>query len=251
MDIFQRMESARTEFTKTENKIYDFLRHQPETAAFCTIIQLAELCGCSKSAVLRFCQKSGYTGYSEFCYDLIQYNRQNQSISDGTADELMVSCMSSYENAFSEMQKIDAREMILLAQKIKDAPVVRTLGLGESGFCARQLASDLNLLGKPAIAITDMIEYFRTADAVDPLGLYIFFSVNGNCKAYQELPRAIKEHKAQLVLVTNSARAPLGKYADETIRLPMVLHRGGAQLDVHGLVFLFNSVLKEYYRQMA
>jgi len=243
------MESAKPGFTKTENKIYDFIQQKPETAALCTIIQTARLCGCSKSAVLRFCQKIGYTGYSEFCYDFMQYSRDNQILpEDGTAG-LMASCMASYQNALSEMQNMDAGQIINLVKKIKNVQVVRTLGLGESGFCARQFASNLNLLGKPAISITDMIEYFRTADTVDPEGLYIFFSVNGICKAYQELPKAIRAYKAPLILITNSARAPLGKYADETIQLPAAFHKGGIQLDMHGLMFIFISILTEYYKQ--
>ncbi len=249
MDIFEKMESEKDKFTRAENKIYSFIRHNPETAATCTIVLMAELSECSKSAVLRFCQKIGYMGYSEFRYDLIKYNRQTSVSSKDSPKNFIKSCVRAYQDALTELGNIKPEQFSFLTERIIDASVVRVLGLGESGSSAQYLASNLNLLGKPAIAVTDMIEYFRAADAVDPEGLYIFFSVHGKCKAYQELPEALKTHKARIILITSSSKAPLKKYADETILLPVVSGMDGIRLDIHGLMFIFVSILNEYCRQ--
>lgn len=250
MNIFQKAESEKSMFTKNDHKIYNFICKHPETAASCTIVQIAELSECSKSAVLRFCKKIGYAGYSEFRYDLIKYNRQSRTLPESGAAGLMISCIAAYEGALAEMRKMNPEQISLLADQIKKAPIVRTLGLGESGYCARFLASNLNLLGKPAIAITDIIEYFRSADTPDPKGLYICFSARGSYKAYPELPEAIRDCKARLFLITSSRKAPLKKYASETLLLPTVTHKGEVPLDTHSLMFIFISILDEYCRQM-
>lgn len=249
MDMFHRAELVKDSFTKSERKIYQLIQDEPETIKLCTIVQLAGLAGTSKSAVLRFCQKIGYSGYSEFRYNFLEYLRHHGKQSDNSPAAIISACVSSYQGALSQMKSLNNKQIDGLVKCIKDAPVVKLLGLGESGCCARQLASNLNLLGKPSIAITDMIEYYRTAQSVAEKDIFICFSVGGQYKAYQELPSAIKSAGARLVLITTNPKAPLKKYADIVMLLPTAPGIKHTSLDVHPLMFVFITIFTEYYQR--
>lgn len=71
MNIIDRIEAAKPNFTKSDELIYNCIKEDywiiiREAS---TIVDLAEKCRVSKSAILRFAKKLGYSGYSEFKYD--------------------------------------------------------------------------------------------------------------------------------------------------------------------------------------
>lgn len=73
MTILEKIENRLFDLTKSENIIANYILRKPEDVELYTITKIAEFTGTSKSAVLRFCQKLGYEGYSEFRYDMINY----------------------------------------------------------------------------------------------------------------------------------------------------------------------------------
>ena len=69
MNFLERLEYHSSRLTNTERKISEYvLTHQSETVRV-NIAELAQLCEASRSAVLRFTQKLGYSGFTEFRYD--------------------------------------------------------------------------------------------------------------------------------------------------------------------------------------
>ena len=62
MNFLERLEYHSSRLTNTERKISEYvLTHQSETVRV-NIAELAQLCEASRSAVLRFTQKLGYSG---------------------------------------------------------------------------------------------------------------------------------------------------------------------------------------------
>ncbi len=73
MTPIQHIELHQGEFTKSELVIMDYvLTHLDKISAY-PIATIAEKCKVSKSALLRFCQKCGFKGYSEFRYEVSRY----------------------------------------------------------------------------------------------------------------------------------------------------------------------------------
>ena len=60
-------------FTKSDIKVRNFVLDNLEIITARSIDIIAEKAGVSKSALLRFCKKLGYEGYSEFKYEVSKY----------------------------------------------------------------------------------------------------------------------------------------------------------------------------------
>ena len=69
MDFKKTVAIHYTEFTPSERKICARILEDPQIVNN-SIVVLGDLCETSKSAILRFYQKLGYRGYSEFKYSV-------------------------------------------------------------------------------------------------------------------------------------------------------------------------------------
>lgn len=91
MNILQKMQLHEPEYSKSETKVYHFLKENFEKVETLTITRIATNSHTSTSAVLRFCQILGYKGFKDFRYDAINYIHQkpkeeNEDILDQIAD---------------------------------------------------------------------------------------------------------------------------------------------------------------------
>ena len=73
MNPLQLIQLHEKEFTKSEMKIMEYVTTHLDAISSYPILTVAEKCKVSKSALLRFCQKCGYRGYSGFKYEISRY----------------------------------------------------------------------------------------------------------------------------------------------------------------------------------
>ena len=73
MTPIQHIQLHKDEFTKSELIIMDYILSNLHDISSYPISTIAEKCKVSKSALLRFCQKCGFQGYSEFKYEVSRY----------------------------------------------------------------------------------------------------------------------------------------------------------------------------------
>ena len=89
MTPLQHIQLHANEFTKSEILIMNYVMDHLDVISSYPISTVAEKCKVSKSALLRFCQKCGFRGYSEFKYEIsrylqsvIQVNHDNPNTTD-------------------------------------------------------------------------------------------------------------------------------------------------------------------------
>ena len=134
-------------FTKSDIKVRNFVLDNLEIITARSIDIIAEKAGVSKSALLRFCKKLGYEGYSEFKYEVSKYLlsgtlynpegvKSNQNVVSYYVD-----CIQKLPNYISE--EIYHR----LGGFIQQAAKIRIYGLHESGLSAQYLSYRLAALG--------------------------------------------------------------------------------------------------------
>ena len=92
-----------------------------------SIIDAATLCWTSKSAMLRFAKKLGYSGYSEFKYavgeSFIKEDKQNTESGD-----IYQEIVSSYSQTITKLSKLEY---------IDQDKHVESIGIGNSSFYAK------------------------------------------------------------------------------------------------------------------
>ena len=104
MKLQEKISIYYTSLTNTERKICTVILDDPTVVSEHSIIDAATLCGTSKSAMLRFAKKLGYSGYSEFKYavgeSFIKEEKQNTESGD-----IYQEIVSSYSQTMTELIK--------------------------------------------------------------------------------------------------------------------------------------------------
>lgn len=208
------------EFTKTDEKIKTYVISNPDYIASYPIIYVAAKAGVSKSALLRFCQKLGYNGYSEFKYEVSKYllsgNFKNSTILKSNIDiiENYVSCIQKLPDYISE------DSLISLGNYISNASRIRIFGLHESGLSATYFTYRLASLGIDSEAITHCGIFSEKASFSTTSDFHIFISVSGTTDYITAAAKTSFDRYTPCALITQNNKAKYSNKYDCFISIP-------------------------------
>lgn len=247
MDVFDKLSYYHADYTKSEQRLCAFIQENPQMIEEYTVSRIAERSGTSKSAVLRFCQKLGYSGYSEFRFDVIRtlHTRGERSHDN--------SLLQTYAGLFSagaaELANIPEGELLELVRLIRAAPVIRCVGLLNSSLPVQKFFYDFTTLGKNVIALTDSISPGITG-SLQKSDLVIFFSISGGIISSNiaDFFDMASDLGCEIALVTCNPRGAALKYATRKFILPMLHLSDEATVDEHALMLIFVNILSGYYK---
>lgn len=247
MEFLERLERNGSRLTNTEKKISQYvISHKTETLR-ANIAELAKLCGASRSAVLRFTQKLGYSGFTEFRYDFSVFVHAGQTAKKERTNRIQL-VSSYYEQAIRRFSEyISEERMEELARRISWARRVKIFGLNRNSYSAQQLRHHFHTLNFEAEAVWDMVLVRDLSAAAQPGDVHIYFSVNGATPVAREAIRASKQHGADTILVTMHKDSPMAAYATYEVVLPSTwLVTTDYFLDQQAINFVFIELLIVY-----
>lgn len=248
MNILQKMQDEKKNFTKSEWKICEYIYNNPQVVERLTISRIADFADSSKSAVLRFCQKLGFSGYSEFKYELIRYlhNENNQTEPDKTA--LLPTYTDAFSKSIQEMTALSQDALLQITQWIQAAPVIRVMGMLKSSLPVTKFFYDFTSLGKNVFRITDnitpgLITGLRQDD------LIIVFSVNGHMSSssMRDFIESALELHCRIVLITATEQSELQDKATLSFQIPVIRLNNGTSIDNHALMIMLVDIIVAYY----
>ncbi len=213
-----RIKNMENVFSKTDKIIASYVTENPLDMSYKTITTAADDCGVSTSAMLRFVQKLGFAGYSEFKYELAKECHS----SDSTMNQ-SDSILNQYANSILSIRDFVSEEQIKqLAKDIANAKRIFIYGNNRSGLTAKHFHLRLMQIEIVSLPITDAVlmkdlPYHTTEDA-----LHIFISVNGNTPTCMEALKNIAPLSNTTVLLTMNAKSPYKSLVDNFILLPYV-----------------------------
>ncbi len=73
MSPLERIEHGIGTYTKAERAVADFFLEHPADVVGSTITSISDASGLSKTAIMRMCQRIGYSGYAEFRFSMEKY----------------------------------------------------------------------------------------------------------------------------------------------------------------------------------
>ena len=129
----ERIESYRSEYTKTDQHIAEFILSHPHAIVTNTLDELAHMSELSPSAFVRFSKKIGYEGYSALKFDLSRYlvSRNATSQNENTDPiHAITSAYSSYVQEIANMISMEETEEI--TQMIIHADRIMIVGYNRS-----------------------------------------------------------------------------------------------------------------------
>ena len=99
----ERIESYRSEYTKTDQHIAEFILSHPHAIVTNTLDELAHMSKLSPSAFVRFSKKIGYEGYSALRFDLSRYLVSRNATSQNENTDPIHAITSAYSSYVQEI----------------------------------------------------------------------------------------------------------------------------------------------------
>jgi len=228
MNILEKIQSNFDNFTPGERLVADYVIQCPIDAFRYSAEVLAERSRTSRSNVVRLCQKLGYSGFSEFKYEMNRYMNSPQAAAaihsgadkettgiPGSTFEKYISCFRSMAPLCLSPQFKEASDLIYQSKKTV------IYGIYHSYFTAQQLAFRLNRCGMDAGAVNDASIMESYVEILSPEDTVVIISISGG-KNYVEVLKAYKKKGVKTVLVTMTENSPSSRHAHTTVILPCI-----------------------------
>ena len=219
--FWNAIDAKKKDFTAKELEVYKLLKEDPFSFASSTATEISRRHKISQAAVSRFCQKIGFSSYSDFRLSLSLATRTSSKVANGTTSE--------YAHELSNLiiqlsQQIPDESLEKIAKRILNSRNTYTSGYGASDTPASILAFRSMLVGIPVYHIhtskeTENLHIMTNEDTI------ILFSANNPSHidfmtTIEDLP---KEKRPYILLVASSLKHPFAKKVDEVIVLPYIL----------------------------
>ena len=251
MDFKERIAIYYTQFSPSERKVCAKILENPDIVSH-NIVELGEICETSKSAILRFCKKLGYDGYSQFKY-AVEKSSESQKEQEPQNNGLLLTLTSSVTQTLNALGKLNYdAELISLAQKIHDYTHVLAIGIDNSYFPARQLEYSLYSHDCFIQSINEPIQLSFLLNAIDENYLCIIYSVSGSVYTYSQFIKEATKKGAHIVLLTmnnDSKLIPLcsQSFVLPSLSTPLASLENLTQIDNRMTLFFFSEVISSYY----
>ena len=247
MNFMENLQLHSSALTKNERKAFDMILEDLKMVQTCSIQELSDRIDVTKTTIMRFCQKMGYSGYSEFKYALIQYVN---TVTDHT-DEEETGRIHEITGIYSDTilllrHALQKKTLKQLAEKIRSARRVYLAGLVNSSVSARQLYYSLLMFGIEA-SVLESREAVKSVDlCVQKEDIMIVYSVSGNSEIIDQILELKENTGCEIVLVTSNAANTKAKHFDDTVVLPALSVPRGSLVENVPVYSVFNAILLSY-----
>lgn len=207
------MTQRKSDFTKSDIKISDYILGNKEKVIYHSLTEMAEACGVAEATLLRFFRKLDFKGFQDFKFMLAQ---EISSVATETDNDSFISRVKNNVIQVIEDTSDVMQDEVLDAaiEKIDRSKDVVIFGVGSSGIAAMDMQNRLMRIGKNAIVITDPHFQVMRAASMTEDTVVIAISLTGSTKDIVDAVSASKDSGATIIALTSYTKSPLTKFAD-------------------------------------
>jgi DNA-binding MurR/RpiR family transcriptional regulator len=212
------LSSGTTRLPKKMRQVAIFLWQQPTLVALETITAIAQQAGVQPSALVRFAQSFGYSGFSDlqelFKAQISTGGREAQDVSghdDGESGRLVAGFIETSMSSLSRVrERLDITSFDRMASALSSAEIIYIVGAKRAFSLASFVSLALSNLGIRNICIDNVgsvaFEQLRCATAKDVVLAISFTPYNS---VTPELAASAAQRGVPIVSITDSAFSPL------------------------------------------
>ncbi len=234
-------------FTKSDRQVYRYIVDNSSEVLKNSVYSLADACGVSKSAVLRFTQKIGYKGFTEFKYDFSRFVHSGAKThtDTGTTAEKIIDL---YAQTIHEMKNfINEEDTVEIVNRMIQARRVKIFGLNRDAYTVQHMRHHLHKIDFDAEAVFDPVLVSELSLVGNKRDAHIYLTVTGNTPILIEAIEASWRNGVYTVLVTSTKNAAMEKYASKVVYLPSTnIFTSDFFLDQHTTYLVWIEVLISY-----
>lgn len=248
MNALDRIQKSMDNFTKTEKEIAIYILNHPLESSRKPIPDVAKSTHSSKSALIRFSQKIGYSGFSEFRFDL---SRSLIRTVEQEVEEKNTSTISNIADAYCAcIQEI--KTMVLqedldkIANKIIHARRVKLIGYDRTYLPAYQFRRRLAKIGYDAEGIDDIALMKDMPEILNKDDVIIIFTIQDTAKTYPTIVQEAHASNIPVICFTMTPNLKFKKDCDIYTVLPHISRNSEyAFLDNQAIFLVFIEMLLE------
>lgn len=228
-NIRKQIEKGYADLRRSEKIAADYVLDHIELIPDLSIDRLAHSAGVSQPTVLRMLKSAGFSGYRDFCYQLVAELAKKEEPRDGgkgpmygyTLDRSMPLEEIPFNMAVTT-QKMLAETLKNFSGKIyrntvealTNARLIDIYGVENSEATVLDLLTKLLYLGLPCRYFSDCYHQQIAAGSLTPDDVAVGISYSGESKDTVDSLRTAKKMGARTVAITNFKDATISRYAD-------------------------------------
>ncbi len=223
-----RILAAATSLSRRQQAIADFVLEKYHEVPFLSVLEIAERTGASEATVVRFCQRIGYSGYSDMKTALVDALRNEmQEAADSSAEPATADISRDALAAVAQLEQHNIRRLVAgidkqafrsVAAALFKADHIFTVGFGISAYHA-DFAS--YLFTEHGLRSTCLATRFTSPReqliTLRPSDLVVAFSFPPYSKQTLEILEESRQRGIPTVVVTDRATAPSAPIADHAL----------------------------------
>jgi DNA-binding MurR/RpiR family transcriptional regulator len=220
---FLRIEQMRAGFSKSEEKIADYILENESKIPKFNVKEFADSVGTSTASIVRFAKKLGYQSFVEFRLGFLEYLKESESGTtvyeavekSDSMDEIIDKISSGNSKAILDTAGSLNAEMVAKAvDAIIKSERVYFFGVGQSALVAEDFQLKLMRIGKDSIFYKDTHSQLASSVHLKKGDLAIGISNSGSSmEVFKALEKA-KSKGATIISITTLGRNPISQLAD-------------------------------------
>ncbi|AMC93477.1 hypothetical protein AOC36_05630 [Erysipelothrix larvae] len=227
MTFISNIENKKSSFTKNEMKACERILDNLMRVQRLSLTKMSEEINVSKTTILRFCQKIGYSGYTEFRFECIKYVNSLKNIEEKNDEKnrLITNVSQRYIDTISQFHMwLDDNDMRQIVEFIKSARIIRCIGEINSSVTCYQLRYALAMYGYNVDVLTAASEVVSIDLSTNDSDVILLISANANPESniIKETMRLAEGCKTPIILITMNSQTSIKQKVDLAITLPSV-----------------------------
>lgn len=203
------------DFTDSEKHLLEYIRHNEENIPSTTIVKLSELANVSTATIVRTVKKLGYSGYTDFRFDLANNKEENHfSIIDEVDNDIGKAILKNAEEVKRTIEMLDSKIIEDAVQIIKNSNKIMIFARGFSTFIGEEMTTKFQLVNKYCELHTDPNIIRKLSKKIKTDTVVIFISLNGETIELVEAAHNNKNQNTPSILLTANGDSSLSKITD-------------------------------------
>ncbi|MBQ1532721.1 MAG: MurR/RpiR family transcriptional regulator [Solobacterium sp.] len=220
-----------SKFSSSERQIAEFILGHPDEFIDMSIIDVSRHLYVSKSTIIRFSKKLGFTGHKDLCLTLAKemntfggnVERLEETIpfSSGDSDKAIADkiTMLNFQALTDTYSYVDLDQLRKIADLIREKKKITLYGLVESFLLAADFQYKLMNIGIE-VSLPDVPGlYFRQSSAQKEDSLAMIISYYGRHTELIHTAQLLAMGNVHLILLTGPGNNPIIPYANEIVRV--------------------------------
>lgn len=223
LHVVERLLSGMEDFGRRDQTIARYLIDHAEELPFLSAGEIAEALDVSGAAITRFSQRVGYEGYPHLQRIIRQNLRATLGIRQpGRQDEVVVNVWASERANLAGLEAIPEQQLLTFAHTLVEARHIWLIG-ARSTYGLALSAEYLLSSFRPRVQAYSTDHLASRPEQLLEIGagdVVVVFTVRRYSRATTTVTAALHRRGATILLLTDQGASPLGKIADQSLRLP-------------------------------